>query len=100
MFGSGLVMEFEIVGGAGDAIIVPTGTPVSTDPNVPSPFPTATTSTSWQIEDCRIVGDIVSLDSAPQNSYAQHVLGGKALLINYPTYIYQCFNLAPVKISP
>ena len=87
------------MGGAGDAIIVPIDTPVSTEPPVPSPFPLATTSTSWQIEDCRIVGDIVSLDSALQNSYAEHVLSGKALPINYSTYIYQCFNLALVKIS-
>ena len=80
MFGSGLVMDFEIVGGAGDAIIVPTDTDVSA-------FPVATTSTEWQIEDCRIVADLCTLDSALQNSYAEHILSSKSLPINYSTYI-------------
>ena len=78
MMWGGLVMEFEIVGGATDAIISPAD---------PSNFPAATTSTSWQIEDVRIVGDVVSLGSALQNSYAEHVLSGKSLPINYSTYI-------------
>ena len=33
------------------------------------------------------MGDVVSLDSALQNSYAEHVLSGKSLPINYGTYI-------------
>jgi len=47
------------------------------------------TSTSWQIQDIRGVCDVVTLDSALQNSYAEHVLSGKALPINYSTYITQ-----------
>ena len=31
--------------------------------------------------------DVVTLDSALQNSYAEHVLSGKSLPINYGTYI-------------
>jgi hypothetical protein len=37
----------------------------------------------------RVVCDVVTLDSALQNSYAEHVLSGKALPINYSTYITQ-----------
>jgi hypothetical protein len=52
-------------------------------------FKTSDTSTQWQIQDVRIVCDLVTLDSALQNSYAEHVLSGKALPINYSTYITQ-----------
>ena len=34
-----------------------------------------------------MTGDVVTLDSALQNSYAEHVLSGKSLPINYGTYI-------------
>ena len=59
-------MEFEIVSGATDAIMTAAGTFRSTTG-------TSATSTSWQIEDVRLDGDVVSLDSALQSSYAEHV---------------------------
>ena len=34
-----------------------------------------------------MTGDVVTLDSALQNSYAEHVLSGKSLPINYGTYV-------------
>ena len=77
---SPLMFEFEVVNDATDAI-VGTGTGSS--------FTDTNTSKSWQIQDVRIVCDIVTLDSALQNSYAEHVLSGKALPINYGTYISQ-----------
>jgi hypothetical protein len=52
-------------------------------------FNDTNTSKAWQIQDVRIVCDVVTLDSALQNSYAEHVLSGKALPINYGTYISQ-----------
>ena len=75
---SPLMFEFEVVNDATDAIVGHGG--VFTDTN---------TSKAWQIQDVRIVCDVVSLDSALQNSYAEHVLSGKALPINYGTYISQ-----------
>ena len=73
----GLVLEFEIVGNAEDAIISP----------APSrEFLPTDTSVSWQIEDVRCVGDVVTLDSALQNSYVEHVLSGKSRPINYNTH--------------
>ena len=73
-------MEFEVVNGALDAIM---GTNASAD------YTAANTSTLWQMQDIRIVCDVVTLDSALQNSYAEHVLSGKALPINYGSYVSQ-----------
>jgi hypothetical protein len=72
-----LTFEFEVVSLATDPI-VSTG---STD------FTVANTSVTWQIQDVRLICDIVTLDSALQNSYAEHILSGKALPINYGTYV-------------
>ena len=44
-------------------------------------------SISWQNEDVRMIADVVTLDNGLQNSYAEHVLSGKSLPINYSTYI-------------
>jgi hypothetical protein len=54
------------------------------------------TSIQWQIQDIRIVCDVVTLDSALQNSYAEHVLSGKTLPINYSTYISQFQTLTSI----
>ena len=77
---SPLTLEFEVVNGALDAIM---GTDAAAD------YTDANTSKIWQIQDVRIVCDVVTLDSALQNSYAEHVLSGKALPINYGSYVSQ-----------
>ena len=77
---SPLMFEFEVVNGASDAIVGINSGLAYTDAN---------TSQKWQIQDIRIVCDLVTLDSALQNSYAEHVLSGKALPINYGSYITQ-----------
>ena len=46
-------------------------------------------STSWTISDVQLKADLCALDNALDNSYAQHLLSGKALPINYSTYISQ-----------
>ena len=76
-----LTFEFEIVNSATEPIVQPG--PVG---NV---YSTANTSTEWMITDVRVVCDVVTLDSALQNSYAEHVLSGKALPINYSTFVSQ-----------
>jgi hypothetical protein len=45
------------------------------------------------------VCDLVTLDSALQNSYVEHVLSGKALPINYSTYINQYQTITTGNIS-
>jgi len=86
-----LTIELEIVGAATDAVVDPAGTETT--------FTTDNTSTSWQIEDVRLVCDVVTLDSALQNSYAEHVLSGKALPINYNTYISILQSISPPVIN-
>ena len=78
-----LTMEFEVVSLSTDPIVSPSTATGATY------FTPGNTSTSWQIQDVRIVCDVVSLDSGLQNSYAEHVLSGKALPINYGTYVSQ-----------
>jgi hypothetical protein len=48
-----------------------------------------TLSNVWQIQDVRIVCDVVTLRLSSSELYAEHVLSGKALPINYGTYISQ-----------
>ena len=52
-------------------------------------FPDNTTSTSWYIDDVKIIADTVVLDSSLQNSYTSHLLEGKSLPINYTTFVSQ-----------
>ena len=61
-----ITFEFEIVSGATDAIISPSG--------ASGTFNTTNTSTNWQIQDVRMVAYVIALDSGLQNSYAEHVL--------------------------
>jgi hypothetical protein len=86
---SPLTLELEIVNGIYDSIIQPDGT-IFTNNN---------TSSAWRIEDIRVVCDLVTLDSALQNSYAEHVLSGKALPINYSTYITQFQTIVSPNIA-
>ena len=74
-----ITLEFEIVSGSIDAVI----TPIAAGPA----FTPTNTSTSWQIQDVRIIADVVTLDNGLQNSYAEHGLSGKSLPINYSTYV-------------
>ena len=74
----GFVMEFEIIGDAAEAFA---------DSVAGGHFNPVDTGNSWSMSDVGLVGDVVSLDSALQNSYAEHVLSGKSRPINYGTYI-------------
>ena len=74
-----ITFEFEIVSGTTDAVVSPSG--------ATGTFNTSNTSTNWQIQDVRMVADIITLDNGLQNSYAEHVLSGKSLPNNYSTYV-------------
>ena len=54
-----------------------------------TPFTAANTSGLWGIEDVQIKCDVCALDNALDNEYAQHLLSGKSLPINYNTYVSQ-----------
>jgi hypothetical protein len=74
-----LTLELEVVTNPTDAVIGIGG----------SDFTNTNTSIKWSIKDVRVICDVVTLDSGLQNDYAQHVLSGKSLPINYGTYITQ-----------
>ena len=47
------------------------------------------TSLLWQIMNVQVKCDVVTLDNQLDNSYAEHLLSGKPLPINYQTYVSQ-----------
>ena len=75
-----LTIELELVNNLMEPII--TLTPLST-------FDLNNTSTIWQIENVQLKCDTCTLDNSLDNSYAQYLLSGKSLGINYNTYISQ-----------
>ena len=83
-----ITLEFEIVGNANDCVISPGAAGGASN------IDTTNTTTSWSIEQVQLKCDLVTLDSALQNSYADHVLSGKALPIKYSTYVTQHQSLA------
>jgi hypothetical protein len=52
-------------------------------------FSVTNTSTKWQIQNVQVKCDMCTLDNALDNSYAEHLLSGRALPINYNTYVSQ-----------
>ena len=64
--------------GATDAVV---------SPIVGGGFTPTDTHPQWQIQDVRVVADIVPLDSGLQNSFTEHILAGKSLPINCGIYI-------------
>ena len=50
-------------------------------------FKADNTSLLWQIQNVQAKCDICTLDNQLDNSYAEHLLSGKALPINYNTYV-------------
>ena len=49
----------------------------------------ANTSGEFEIYNCRILCDVVSLDNSLNNEYTSHLLAGKSLPITYSTFISQ-----------
>ena len=47
------------------------------------------TSFDWQLEDCQIKCDTVLLDSGLNDNYTKHLLEGKALPLEFETYVAQ-----------
>ena len=78
-----LTIELELVNDANAPIVshlTPSGIHDFDDTN---------TSKLWQIQNVQAKCDICTLDNSLDNSYVEHLLSGKALPINYNTYISQ-----------
>ena len=86
---SPLTLEFEVVSLATDPILQ-----AQAGNHGEGTYNADNLSNTWQLEDVQVKCDLVTLDSALQNSYAEHVLSGKALPINYSTYVTQFQTLA------
>jgi hypothetical protein len=52
------------------------------------------TSISWQIQNPQIKCDVVTLDTSLENEYANLLMSGKALSINYSTFITQLQSIS------
>jgi hypothetical protein len=81
-----ITIELELVNQNSDPIIAPwIGSPhANFKQNV---------STNWSIQNVMLKADVVTLDNALDNEYAQHLLEGKSLPISYNTYVSQLLSL-------
>ena len=75
-----ITIELELVNQSTDAVVAPVAG---------TNFLATNTSTDWQLEDVALKADLCTLDNAVDNQIADHLLSGKALPINYQTYISQ-----------
>jgi hypothetical protein len=56
-------------------------------PGISQEFTEANTSGLWRLQNCMVKMDLCTLDNALDNSYVNHLLGGKSLNIVYNTFI-------------
>jgi hypothetical protein len=82
-----LTFEFELVNNP-NIPILSTLSPTGADF-----FTSANTSLSWSIANVQVKVDVCTLDNSLDNSYAEHLLSGKALPINFSTYVSQTQSL-------
>jgi hypothetical protein len=80
----------------------------SFDEPVVSVFPAAGTNSlastntvfdDWEIINCEVKVDMCTLDNALDNSYAEHLLSGKSLPINYSTFVSQMQTVSGSKLA-
>ena len=79
-----ITIEVEIVSDAKEPLISESDATGDT-----TALTTDNTSTGWALQDCQIKCDTVLLDSGLNNSYVQHLIEGKALPLEFETYIAQ-----------
>jgi len=71
-----LTIELTLVGNATDPVAI-AGTGLTSASN------------SWELNNVQVKADLVTLDNALDNEYAQHLLSGKSLPINFNTFVSQ-----------
>ena len=84
-----LTIELELVNDAGTPVI----SPASSTTGSSGVFQVSNCSTVWQIQNVQAKCDICVLDNSLENSYTEHLLSGRALPINYNTFISQLQNV-------
>jgi len=79
-----ITIELELVNTFTDAIIGLNSTSYSANP-----YDATTTSQTWSINNVQLKCDVVALDNSLDNEYTDHLLSGKALPINFGTFVTQ-----------
>ena len=93
-----ITLEFELVNNEAEVLISPSGTTtglfttVATGGDEPS-----NTSTLWELNNCFVNCDILSLDDSLNNAYIDHLNRGGELPITMTTYITQSQSIAGLK---
>ena len=85
-----IAIELELVDNRNEAIL-------SEFPTEDTTIAQANTSNNWEIVNCEVKVDFCTLDNALDNSYAEHLLSGKSLPINYSTYVSQVSQMTGQK---
>lgn len=92
----GLVVEIELVQDPLDVVLFDTlsltdalDKTESAAVRLASGFHQANCSNTYSLRNVFIAADVITLDNQLDNSYAEHVLSGKSLSINYNTYVSQ-----------
>ena len=81
-----LILELEIVGDNDECVVSPDS--YINDGNNDA-FTTVNTGTEWSINNCCVKLDLITLDAQLDNSYTSHLLEGRALPLQYTTFINQ-----------
>ena len=81
-----MTIELLLVDDFADAVVSYFPTPVAGKENIAA---ANTIFEDWAIENCEIKVDLCTLDNALDNSYANHLMQGKSLPINYSTFVSQ-----------
>jgi len=89
-----ITIEMELTSLNTDPIVWPTDITA-----LSAPFNTGNSSSQWQIQDIQLKCDVCSLDNALDNEYAQHLLSGQSLPINYNTYVSQTQQMVGQNVS-
>ena len=86
-----LILELELVSNPNDPIYTTfqPAADVLTYTKAKIDFTAVNTSVTWSIQNVEVKCDLVTLDNALDNSYADHLLSGKSLPINYQTFSSQ-----------
>ena len=90
MFLQGLQIELEVVNQYEDCVLKQTVLPEGVAAETVGTNPA--TSTTWSISEAVVHCDIITLDSAVNNTYVSHLAQGKTLPIPISSYVHQVQN--------
>jgi hypothetical protein len=90
-----LILEFEVVNDPNEPVVYSTVASAAGQ----EPFTIANCSNEWMISQVQIKCDLVTLDNELENEYAEHLMRGHSLPLNYDTYISQMQTISDYTYS-